>query len=270
MADDDVGRWRENREQGETRRRGGKMNLHAILIAKADRLYAELIARMCRLRFQTAEIAVVTTIGGAQKYFLEAVADLFVTGVGFDDGDVLDLLATCTQEPRRAGHVLVVTRRADQRTLAGLHGLAVDGVFDCGSESVPQLEHALDAVSLGRGYLSPTTVERFRNNCLVPGALSRLLTPNEQMVLAVIGDGCDDEVAAEELGLKRSTVESVRRDLHRKLRVRHRGELVRVAVQLGFVRLNPGATVRPGFSTMVSACRARKVESTDAEPDSEH
>jgi hypothetical protein len=49
----------------------------------------------------------------------------------------------------------------------------------------------------------------------------------------------------------------VRRGLHRKLGVQHRGELVRVAAQKGFVRFTPDGVERPGFALLTAAYHPR-------------
>ena len=63
--------------------------------------------------------------------------------------------------------------------------------------------------------------------------------------------------AASKLGLSPATIGTVRRNLHRKLGIQHRGELVRIAAQNGFVRFTPAGIVRPGFALLVAACQRR-------------
>jgi hypothetical protein len=74
----------------------------------------------------------------------------------------------------------------------------------------------------------------------------------------MIGDGSDDTTAAQKLKVSPATIGTVRRHLHRKLCVQHRGDLVRAAVQHGFVRFTPVGVVRPGFAILSAAYQARK------------
>ena len=60
------------------------------------------------------------------------------------------------------------------------------------------------------------------------------------------------------LGLSPSTVSTVRRELHRKLGVQHRGDLVRAAAQSGFVHFTPTGVVRPGFALLSASYHPRK------------
>ena len=76
-------------------------------------------------------------------------------------------------------------------------------------------------------------------------------------MLSVIGDGCDDLAAAGQLGLSPATISTVRRALHRKLGVQHRGELVRMAAQKGYVRFTPAGVERPGFGLLAAAYQPR-------------
>jgi DNA-binding CsgD family transcriptional regulator len=90
-----------------------------------------------------------------------------------------------------------------------------------------------------------------------PAARFRQLTAFEQVVLSVVGDGCDDIEAARRLSLSPATISTVRRGLHRKLHVQHRGELVRLAAQAGFVRFTPEGVERPGFGLLTAAYHPR-------------
>jgi DNA-binding NarL/FixJ family response regulator len=119
---------------------------------------------------------------------------------------------------------------------------------------------ALRAIADGKRYWSQTIVDHIHRVGSGSNALFRLLTAFEHLVLSVIGDGCDNTVAAAELQLSPATVSTVRRELHRKLGVQHRGELVRVAAQHGFVRFTSTGVVRPGFAMMREAYQARRTK----------
>ncbi len=118
-----------------------------------------------------------------------------------------------------------------------LSTLGLIGVFDQTSEGQAELSRALATIAVGVRYWSPTIIEAIATHCLPPNSICRRLTLTEKRVLAVIGDGSDDSVAADRLGMKESTVASIRRSLHRKLGIQHKGELLRMAIQLGFVRI---------------------------------
>jgi DNA-binding CsgD family transcriptional regulator len=92
---------------------------------------------------------------------------------------------------------------------------------------------------------------------LEPNSPTSLLSNSEQLVLSIIGDGSDDLDASVKLGLSPATVSTVRRNLHRKLGLRHRGELVQLAARTGYVRFTPAGIMRPGYALLAAACRRR-------------
>jgi DNA-binding NarL/FixJ family response regulator len=118
----------------------------------------------------------------------------------------------------------------------------------------------LQTIAGGEYYWSQTILERMRAAPTTGVPHPRLLTTCEQLVLSVIGGGADNATAARELGMSIGTVSSIRRDLHRKLGVQHRGELMRVAAQNGFVQFTPFGIVRPGYALLTAAHNARKAK----------
>ncbi len=231
-----------------------------ILILKADRLYAEALRQHTSHIFPQARVLTAVTVDEAQTILSRGGTDLFVTGVGASlESDVLELLGALIGNPAARGpRVLVVTVRLEYRVLAALRSLAVEGAFDSAAGSTDEFSTALLAVADGRRYWSQSILDHMHRIGSGSTALFRLLTTFEQVVLSVIGDGCDNAVAAQRLNLSPATVSTVRRELHRKLGVQHRGELVRVAAQHGFVRFTSNGVVRPGFSLMCAAYEARR------------
>src|SRR5687767_2107119 len=239
--------------------------LRCVLILKADRLYAEALRQYTLHVFPAARVLVAWSVESARTLLITESVDLFVTGVGATlVSDVLDLLAQQATRSSRVQRVLVVSVRREYRVLAALRGLAIDGVFDSATERPGEFVTALRAISKGERYWSQSVLDHMHRVGSASTALFRLLTTFEQVVLSVIGDGCDNTVAARTLKLSPATVSTVRRELHRKLGVQHRGELVRVAAQHGFVRFTSAGVVRPGFGIMCAeyqARRARRAES---------
>jgi DNA-binding NarL/FixJ family response regulator len=154
----------------------------------------------------------------------------------------------------------VVTVRLEYRVLAALRTLAVEGAFDSAAGSPEELTLAFQTLANGKRYWSQSILDHMHRVGSASNALFRLLTNFEQVVLSVIGDGCDNVVAAQKLNLSPATVSTVRRELHRKLGVQHRGELVRVAAQHGFVRFTAGGVVRPGFGLMCASYQSRRTK----------
>jgi DNA-binding NarL/FixJ family response regulator len=236
--------------------------IRSVVILKSDRLFAEMLRHTAAAVFPHARISVAATVDAAALTLRNEPADIFVTGVGASlEGDVIELLARSTGNAL-ADHVLVVTSRREYRVLSCLRSLDIDGVFDSSRELPENFAHALRTIATGGRYWSASILQHM-HQMGTAGSHFRLLTTSEQRVLAVVGDGCDDIVAARELGLSPATVSTIRRELHRKLGVQHRGELVRVAAQNGFVRFTPVGIVRPGFGMLSAAYQARKQKRTE-------
>lgn len=233
--------------------------IRTALILEADRLYAEMLRQYVLRVSPEAQVFCVATVVAAQRFLDEMHAELFITGIESSlEGDILDILIPRAARLPSSCRVLVVTGCREFRMLSALRTLSVEGVFDSNSEAPEQLLEAVRMVSLGLRYWSTTVIDFIRHGGAGPQVVSRFLTEFEQIVLSVIGDGSDDLTASRVLGLSPATVCTVRRELHRKLGVQHRGALVRVAAQYGFVRFTPFGVVRPGFQLLAAAYRPRK------------
>ena len=235
------------------------------LILKADRLYAELLRQYILREFPRVHVTLVSSVAAASAALAANRPDLFVTGIGASlEGDVLELLSGPPPHAIARG-VIVVTARPEYRMLAALRSFSVAGVFDTASEPPDNFRQALRKVAVGGRYWSATTVNSMESAGAGPHTVLRQLSISEQMVLSVVGDGSDDATAARILEVSPMTVGAIRRELHRKLHVQHRGELVRAAAQFGFVRFTPEGVFRPGFALLTAAYHRRKGKPLHAE-----
>jgi two-component system response regulator NreC len=232
-----------------------------VLILKTDKLSASVLAETVEKVIPGARIQRESTLQGALGQMEYEAVDLLVTGVSLPDGDALDLLGDRPgrQRFRRA---LVVTGRWEHRLLAILRVLPIHGVYDSNTEDRASIETAMRLVAKGERYWSASVLERLCRDQVPANSINRMLSPTEHLVFAVIGDGCDDKAAAKKLNLRPSTIHSVRRELHRKLGVQHKGELVRLAVRYGYVRITATGVQRPGFSTLLAACNKQEASIT--------
>lgn len=212
-----------------------------VVVATPLKLYGETLAMICQRVFADVEVTLHGRGFDALKGLRKRPADLLVMGLTFPDVDGLDLLDPIAHE-RLAARVLVDSPRSDQYTLLALRTARFDGYIDGSSEGVEAMDAALRAVADGRGYISPARrsvlVERQPAN-----SLARLLTPAEIRVLSIVGDGSDDHEAAARLRLSPTTIQTHRRNIMRKLGVSTSSKLVREAVRLGVVRINPRGVV---------------------------
>lgn len=238
------------------------LDIHSVLILKADRIFGDALRQLVQRILPRAEIRLEHSLKAAAKALAAQPAELLITGVGASlGGDAIDFLSTHMGTENGVRHVLVLTTHHELRILAALRGLAVHGMFDSSSEPPDRLAEAIRVITCGQYFWSQTILDRIRADVASGRSHARMLTPCEQLVLSVIGGGCDNVTAARELGMSPGTISSVRRDLHRKLGVQHRGELMCIAAQVGFVQFTPSGVVRPGYSLLTAAHRGRKSKS---------
>lgn len=228
---------------------------HRVVILDADRLRADALERATTQAFPAADVSQAASMVQVPAALEGCRGWLLVTSIDIPGADVLSLLVRGAWADGRFEHRLVVTARREQRILLLLASLSLDGIFDPATEGADRFRLALRWIATGRRYVSPAVLDALVKWRVSPDSVARLLTRREQLVLSVIGDGRDDEAAAAALRLRPSTIQSVRRSLHRKLGVSHKGELVRLAVQHGFVQFTADGVVQPGFACPLPAGR---------------
>jgi DNA-binding NarL/FixJ family response regulator len=230
-----------------------------IVILREDRFYAEAIGAIVAQVFPGAKISLATTVQDASRILTRENSEMLITGVAASiEGDVVELLMQWIARRPNAHRVMVVTADRQYRMMDALRRLGVHGVFDSSAERPGELSEALRIVGSGGHYWSPTLIDFMTHSRIKSPPLSNLLTAGEQVILSIVGDGSDDITAARQLGISPATVSTVRRDLHRKLGVQHRGELIRIAAQNGYVQFTPHGVTRPGFALFSAEYYARR------------
>lgn len=238
-------------------------HIATVLIVRADRLSAEGLRDLTRKVLPHSEVEIASCARCARERLAARAVELLITG--FDptlEGDVLGLIGASigVTGPR----VCVIVGHEEGRLLMALPALAVHAVFDASQDEPARFVEALATAAGGGRYWSPSIWPRIVNYQGATNSPEKALTAMERMVLSVIGDGSDDVSAAQMLGVKPMTIASIRRNLHRKLGVQHRGDLVRFAAQNGFVRFTTKGVIRPGFSLLAAACRSPKAKQDSA------
>ncbi len=110
---------------------------------------------------------------------------------------------------------------------AGVHGYVLkDNTFE-------ELSKAIKKVVSGRHYMSPSVSENLQALRLNSGGVT--LSPREREVLKLIASGLSSKAIARQLDISPKTVETHRERLKTKLNLRSVADLVRYAVQTGFL-----------------------------------
>lgn len=217
-----------------------------MLVAQWGRAYVEALQTSCIKAFPHAEITGSCTGAETLATLRARPTDLLLLTLNFSDMDGLDVLRAVTEE-HLAKRVLLGCRRRDEHCLYSLRNARFDGIVDTLDESIETLVAALQVVASGKTYLSPT-FRAIMVDRIAPSKIWQQLTPGEVRVLAIIGDGSDDQEAATRLKLSTATVQTHRRNIMRKLNVSTSAKLVRESVRLGFIRItDDGDVIRPSF-----------------------
>jgi DNA-binding NarL/FixJ family response regulator len=140
--------------------------------------------------------------------------------------------------------ILIITSQRDEQTCNLLRTVRYDGLMDGFAEGLEALPSVLRQVIQRRLYVSPTFRERLKP---VRNITLDALTPTQRVVLSVIGDGSTDDEASERLGIAPGTVNQHRKAIMAKLKLHHKGELMRYALQQGYVRMTTDKIYYPGF-----------------------
>ncbi len=221
-----------------------------IVIVKGSLLLADSLRCAALEAYPDAKITLCQTGTAALAAMQNNAVHLGLFGLTLPDIDGLDLLAHVAVE-RRVGRLLIVSCRRDERARYCLRAARIGGFFDSSRDDPAALPAAIRRVGdggnhFGATWRSPTPGER-------GPPLHSLLTPAELRVFAVIGDGSDDGQAAVQLSLSANTVHRHRQNVMHKIGVQTRAELIRVAIQRGFVRFVEDRVLRPGFDGVPSA-----------------
>jgi DNA-binding NarL/FixJ family response regulator len=108
----------------------------------------------------------------------------------------------------------------------------VDG-YVLKDDTFEELSDAIETVVSGRRYISPTVSKKLHAFRLSSGGVT--LSPREREVLKLIASGLSSKTIARQLDISRKTVETHRSRLMIKLNLHNVAELVRYAVQTGFL-----------------------------------
>ncbi|HEY9249126.1 MAG TPA: response regulator transcription factor [Rariglobus sp.] len=154
------------------------------------------------------------------------VLDLHIPGI-----DGLELAARVAAESPDT-RVLALTSRRDAYALSRVMALDLAGYVEK-EQPVEVLEEALQTISAGGNYFTPTVRAMRRRLAAEPDSFNKILGDREVDVLRRVAAGRPSKRIAEELGLSIRTVESHRYRLMRKLELSSVAELVEYAIRHG-------------------------------------
>jgi DNA-binding NarL/FixJ family response regulator len=229
-----------------------------VLVLNDDRCLADSICRGVREVWSSATVIIERSVSGARQQLNLLGIDWLITGLDLLEEDAYGLIRNAGWLGKPQPMIFVYTSRRNPRTLAWLAELPIHGAFDSCEEPLVNLPVALRVVESGKRYFSPSFTRLLRDPKASGLDVLRLLSPAEELMLATIGDGSDDQTAAQRLGLSDATVHATRKNLHWKLDARSRSELMASALRLGHVRATAQGLKAVGFDLLLAHCEARR------------
>lgn len=206
------------------------------LIVEDQRMFRDLLAKMCEAHFKHATVVAVGTGGAGAEKIQREPFDLLILDIDLPDRDGFSLAeeaARLDQPPR----VLGMSGYCDEFMVHRVMNSSMHGFIDKTDQSVETLAEAIRTVCAGKYFFSDV-VHRMRvalrND---PRAFPKLLTDRECEMLALLGQGLNNDQAGERLGISATTVQWHRKQLMRKLDIHSTVDLVVYAVEKGFTRL---------------------------------
>ena len=209
-----------------------------LLIVEDQRLFLELLVGLCERDFGFTVAATATSGEEAIRRVRESSPDVVLLDLNLPDMDGIDI-ANRLFEERREVKILAVSSQIDDYTLHRVIVSGVQGYVDKNFQSTDVLKTAIDTVASGNVYFTSVVQHARRALGRDPDAFTKVLSEREQELLSFLGSGLDDDEAASLLGLTAQTVHSHRRNILRKLKLSGTKQLIRFALDHGFVRLKP-------------------------------
>jgi len=207
-----------------------------IVVIDDHALMRDLLERACREALPGAMVSGAATAAAGLALAQKEQPDLIILDLGLPDRDGLDLLDDLLAACGRC-KVIGVSGYCDEFTLHRVLNSNLHGFVDKKEQTLDQLATAIKTVNSGERYFSPAAEKArlsLRND---PLAFHKILSVREQQLLALFGRGLSNEEIAASVKLSELTVRNHRCRTMAKLGLRTSAELIRYAIEKGFVRL---------------------------------
>lgn len=185
----------------------------------------------------TGQVAVVGEAGDAQEAMRVVVGthpDVVLLDLRLGQEDGLDVAHECREQAPDV-RVLVVSASGGSPQLRAALGAGADGYLLKGV-TAGQLVDGLRKVAGGETVIDPAFVPALLDDIADGGLETASLTVREMEVLSLVADGHTAPAVARRLGISQRTVHKHLENVHRKLGVSSRAELVQTAFRRGLLR----------------------------------
>lgn len=211
------------------------------IIVEDQRLATDLVAQCLTDRFELLQICF--TIKDGWKAFLEHDPDVAILDIELPDGSGLELAQRMlTYKPKM--RIMGVSGKADEYTLYRVFLTGFFGFVDKNTESIEELRTALRQLGEGNCYYAASIQQNMMLQRTEDSAFSRILTEREQEMMRYFGCGLSNERIAEELNIRPISVQNSRSRIMKKLGLHSTLDLVRYAMQKGFINQQDFVTAK--------------------------
>lgn len=202
------------------------------IIIEDQKLGIDLVRNCLTDKFEL--VATCQTITDGWKAFEKHNPEVAILDIELPDGSGLDLANRMLKVNPKL-RILGVSGRTDEYTLYRVFMTGLFGFVDKNTESIEELKKAVQQLGEGNCYYAATVQQNMLIQKTDPMAFSKILTEREQELLRYFGAGASNEKIAESLNLRPVSVQNHKARIMRKLGLHSTVELIRYAMQKGFV-----------------------------------
>jgi len=207
-----------------------------IIVIDDHALMRDLLIGACREAMPGSSVAGARDAGSGLTLCRAQQPDLVILDLALPDRDGLDLLDDLLAACRQC-KVIGISGYSDEFTLHRVLHSKLHGFVDKKEQTTDQLALAIRAVLRGERYLSPAANNAQFTQRNDPNAFNKILSAREQQLLTLFGRGMSNEEIAAAVNLSELTVRNHRCRTMAKLGLRTTAELIRYALEKGFIRL---------------------------------
>lgn len=202
------------------------------IIVEDQKLGIDLVRNCLTDKFELVETC--QTITDGWRAYVKHQPEVVVLDIELPDGSGLDLANRILKDNPKV-RILGVSGRTDEYTLYRVFMTGLFGFVDKNTESIEELKKAVHQLGEGNCYYAATVQQNMLIQKTDPMAFSKILTEREQELLRYFGAGASNERIAESLNLRPVSVQNHKARIMRKLGLHSTVELIRYAMQKGFV-----------------------------------
>ena len=202
------------------------------IIIEDQKLGIDLVRQCLTDRFEL--VATCQTIKDGWKAFEKHRPEAVILDIELPDGSGLDLANRILKADPKV-RILGVSGRTDEYTLYRVFMTGLFGFVDKNTESIDELRKAVQQLGEGNCYYAATVQQNMLIQKTDPNAFSKILTEREQELLRYFGAGASNERIAEQLSIAPVSVQNHKARIMRKLGLHTTVDLIRYAMQKGFV-----------------------------------